>query len=150
MAVLEAEARPVPPQAPSVAQEWLRPSQRRQLPSPPPVEPPHAVDRDQKRIMQTHSWIKLVLSLRSSKGGEFSMNVLEGLGLASWQQGGLGWGRLLPVQGMRSGLPFIPIITSQAVSPVGTCSVPSRGQTLAGLIENKLWPARPWVSGEQH
>lgn len=33
--------------------------------------------------------------------------------------------------------------------PVGTCSVPSRGQTLAGITENKLWPARPWASGEQ-
>lgn len=56
-AVLAAEARPVPPQGLSAAQLWLRPSQPTQLSSPPPPEASPAVDRDQKRIMQTHSWI---------------------------------------------------------------------------------------------
>lgn len=57
MAVLAAEARLVAPQILSVAQGWLRPSQPRQLPSPPPWEHPQAKARDRRRIIQTHSWI---------------------------------------------------------------------------------------------
>ena len=66
------------------------------------------------------------------------MNILEGLGLAHWQRGGLGWGWLLSVSGVTPGLPSIPIITSWAVPQGGTCSAPSRGQTLAEITENKL------------
>ena len=57
----------------------LRPSRPRQPPSRALSKPPPAVGRDGKRIMWTHSWIKLVLSLRRSKGGS-TMNIMEGLG----------------------------------------------------------------------
>ena len=78
LAVLAAEAIPVH----SVAQEWLRLSQPKQLPSPPLVQPPQAVDRDRKRIMQTHSWIKLVLRRRCRKGG-IHYEHLEGPGAST-------------------------------------------------------------------
>lgn len=50
--------------SPEVAQA----SQPGQYPALPPPGPPQAVDSDWKRIMQTHSWIKLGLGLKSSKG----------------------------------------------------------------------------------
>lgn len=67
--------------------------------SPAPVVPPQAVDRDQQRIMQTRSWIKLVLGLSCRKGrihcehlGGPRANTLAvrrpGLGVAAARPGG--------------------------------------------------------------
>ena len=95
LSVLAAEARPVPPWILSVVQKWLRFSQPRQLPSP----ASQAVDRDRQRIMQTCSWIKLVLGLSCRKGrihcehlgGPGASTLAErrpGLGVAAASPGG--------------------------------------------------------------
>lgn len=149
MAALAAEARPALPRVPSAGQGWLSPSQPWHLPSLPASEPPQ-VDRDRKRIMQTHSWIKLVLSLRSRKGGiydEHGGGPGAGTLAARWPGVGVAAASL----GWDPGLPSIPILTSQAASAsrVSICSAPSRGQTVAGITESKPGPPRPWASGER-
>lgn len=141
VAVLAAEVRPVPLLLPSVAQTWLRPSQPRQLPSPPSPKPPEAVDRDRKRIMQTHSWVKLVPGLRSSKGGVHE-EPRGGPGAhagtaAAWDGGGAA-----ASPGCRhQGPPPLPIITSPEHPgsapalrpPEGTCWPESLRINLAHL-----------------
>lgn len=109
-AVPAAEARPVHLLVPSVVQAWLRTSQPQAASLSVPQEPPQAVDRDQKRILQTHSWIKLVLGLRSSKGG-IQDELMEGPGAGPLvmvvRQPGVRAG-LCPVQGVTPRLPSHP------------------------------------------
>lgn len=79
------------------------------------------------------------------------MIITEGSGLKHWQQDGLGCrvGGLWPVQGVTAGLPSHPnnYTLGSVQSWVGSCSVPSRGQTLSGVPENKRGHAGPGCLG---